>query len=236
MSSSLHLAVLALTIIACTPAPLEAPAAALSEVATASAVAQAAVEDVTGAAAGAGEVVKSARPEVVFDPVNPPPGYTRCQGKECHTVDGRILSYKQVMAEIGAVRMAGGLDTAKLPDAPSDVAAPPKTAERAESGLAWRVLATGTGTVRPNLSSRVLVHYSGWTTDGRAFDSSIARGRPAAFPLDRVIPGWQEALSGMVAGERRRVWVPEALAYKGQAGGPAGMLVFDLELVKVIGG
>ena len=128
MSFSPRFAVLALTMFACTPVPSEAPATPSPKVS----VAEIAEEVVIAAA----EVAKPARAEVVFDPVNPPPGYTRCQGKECHTTDGRILSYKQVMAEIGAVRMAGGLDTAKLPDAPSDVAAPPSTAERVESGLA----------------------------------------------------------------------------------------------------
>jgi hypothetical protein len=228
MSSISRVAALVLTLVACNPVPTEAPSTPVSPPSDGA---------VAGAAAQppsvVNEVAKAAVKVVVFDPAKPPPGYTRCQGKECHTADGRILTYKQVMEEVGAVRMVGGLDTTKLPEAPADVAGPPDTAERAVSGLAWRVLGAGTGSTRPGPSSRVLVHYSGWTTDGEPFDSSVARGRPAAFPLDRVIPGWQEALQRMVVGERRRVWVPEGLAYKGQAGGPAGMLVFDIELVKI---
>jgi len=170
----------------------------------------------------------------VFDPGKPPAGYSRCQFGECRTEDGRVLTYKQVMEEIGAKRIAGSVDTAKLPPAPEDVAAPPKGAEKTASGLVTRVLSPGTGSARPGPASTVQVHYSGWTTDGVAFDSTVARGRPAAFPLNRVIRGWQEALQLMVPGEKRRIWVPQALAYRGKAGGPSGMLVFDLELLKIL--
>jgi len=77
------------------------------------------------------------------------------------------------------------------------------------------------------------VHYSGWTTDGKGFDSSVARGQPATFPLDRVISGWTEGLQLMVEGEERRFWIPVELAYQGRPGKPAGMLVFDVELLKI---
>jgi FKBP-type peptidyl-prolyl cis-trans isomerase len=77
------------------------------------------------------------------------------------------------------------------------------------------------------------VHYAGWTTDGRSFDESYTRGEPATFPVDGVIAGFAEALQLMVVGERRRVWIPESLAYRGQPGRPAGMLVFDIELVRI---
>lgn len=174
-----------------------------------------------------------ARP-TLFNPAKPPVGYSRCQAGECHTADGRILTYTQVMEETGAKRMVGSVDTKKLPEAPADVAAPPEDAEKTASGLSSRVLVPGTGTVRPGRASTVQVHYSGWTTDGKAFDSTAARGRPAAFPLNRVIPGWQEAIQLMVPGEKRRVWIPESLAYRGQAGGPRGMLVFDIELLRIV--
>ncbi len=77
------------------------------------------------------------------------------------------------------------------------------------------------------------VHYSGWTTDGAGFDSSVKRGTPATFPLSRVIAGWTEGLQLMVEGEKRRFWIPESLAYKGRPGSPAGMLVFDVELISI---
>jgi FKBP-type peptidyl-prolyl cis-trans isomerase len=65
------------------------------------------------------------------------------------------------------------------------------------------------------------------------FDSSVQRGEPATFSLDEVIPGWTEGLQMMVEGEKRRFWIPESLAYNGQAGKPAGMLVFDVELIRI---
>ena len=68
------------------------------------------------------------------------------------------------------------------------------------------------------------------------FDSSLTRGKPATFPLDKVIAGWTEGVQLMVAGEKRRLWIPEELAYKGKQGRPAGMLVFDVELISFSGG
>lgn len=117
--------------------------------------------------------------------------------------------------------------------APEDVAAPPPGSLKTISGLSTRVLQPGTGTRHPRPSDRVTVHYTGWTTDGRMFDSSVTGGSPATFALTEVIPGWTEGLQLMVEGERRRFWIPESLAYKGQAGSPPGMLVFDVELLKI---
>lgn len=115
---------------------------------------------------------------------------------------------------------------------PSDVAAPPKDAATSPSGLASRVLTPGSGTTKPGPTDMVTVHYTGWTTDGKMFDSSHSRKEPSTFPLDRVIKGWGEGVQLMTTGEKRRLWIPEALAYRGQAGRPAGMLVFDIELLE----
>jgi peptidylprolyl isomerase len=65
------------------------------------------------------------------------------------------------------------------------------------------------------------------------FDSSVVRGQPITFSLDGVIPGWTEGLQLMFEGEKARLWIPEALAYKGAEGKPKGMLVFDVELLKI---
>lgn len=119
--------------------------------------------------------------------------------------------------------------------APADVAAPPADAERTATGLASRVLVEGSGAAHPSATDTVEVHYTGWTTDGEMFDSSVARGETASFPLNRVIDGWTEGLQLMVVGETRRFWIPEELAYGGQAGRPAGMLVFDVELIGIGG-
>src|SRR5690242_3907710 len=111
--------------------------------------------------------------------------------------------------------------------APPDVAAVPADAQRTSDNLASKVLRPGGGTRHPRGNSEVTVHYTGWTTDGKMFDSSVARGEPATFRLDQVIPGWTEGVQMMVEGEKRRFWIPARLAYEGQSG-PQGMLVFDI--------
>jgi FKBP-type peptidyl-prolyl cis-trans isomerase len=122
------------------------------------------------------------------------------------------------------------------PTVPEDVAAAPESAEKTASGIASRVITKGTGSVHPTATDNVKVHYSGWTTDGNLFDSSKTRGEPAVFPLNRVIPGWTEGVQLMVAGETRRFWIPPNLAYgeNPPPGAPAGMLVFDVELIEIL--
>ncbi len=121
------------------------------------------------------------------------------------------------------------------PKVPEDVAAPPAEAEKTASGLASRVLEKGTGKTHPKATDQVEVHYSGWTTDGKLFDSSVERGETIVFPLNGVIGGWTEGVQLMVEGEKRRFWIPANLAYGENPGGgrPGGMLVFDIELIKI---
>ncbi len=116
--------------------------------------------------------------------------------------------------------------------APSDVAAAPADAQVTPSGLAYKVLQDGDGPT-PTAADTVEVHYTGWTTDGEMFDSSVARGEPSTFPLNAVIRGWTEGLQLMPVGAKHRMWIPEELAYKGAPGRPAGMLVFDVELLSI---
>ena len=119
---------------------------------------------------------------------------------------------------------------------PEDVAAPPKDAKKTASGLAYKVLKAGTGDTRPTAESRVKVHYSGWTTDGKLFDSSVERGEPIEFPLNRVIPGWTEGVQLMMVGEKTRFWIPSNLAYGDtpqRPGAPSGNLTFDVELLGI---
>ena len=125
------------------------------------------------------------------------------------------------------------LDILRVPDAPPDVAAPPADAQVTSSGLASKILSPGTGTRHPTRNSFVKVHYTGWMTDGKMFDSSVAKGAPAVFRLTQVIPGWTEGIPLMVEGETRRFWVPKKIAYRGQPNMPEGMLVFDVELVEI---
>lgn len=128
------------------------------------------------------------------------------------------------------------LSVERMPEPPPDVAAPPRDASRTASGLASKVLAKGTGQVKPKPEQTVEVHYTGWTTDGKMFDTTATRKRPARFPLKGVIPGWTEGLQLMVVGEKRRFWIPAKLAYGDKPrrpGAPSGMLVFDIELLKI---
>lgn len=116
--------------------------------------------------------------------------------------------------------------------APKDVAAPPADAQKTPSGIASKILVAGLGSIHPKRTQTVRVHYTGWTTDGQMFDSSVARGEPAEFPLDQVIPGWTEALQLMVVGQKRRFWIPGHLAYDGKDG-PQGTLCFEIELIDI---
>jgi peptidylprolyl isomerase len=116
--------------------------------------------------------------------------------------------------------------------APADVAAPPANATKTASGLATRILAPGKGADHPGKEDVVTIHYTGWKTDGTMFDSSVTKGKPSSFPVNRVIAGFSEGLQLMVIGEKRRLWIPESLAYKG-AREPKGMLVFDIELLAI---
>ena len=91
----------------------------------------------------------------------------------------------------------------QIPPVPDDVAGPPADAQTDKSGLAWKVLEPGTGTVHPGPTDTVEVNYIGWTTDGKWFDSTYSRGSTATFKLTDVIEGWRDGLNKMVEGERR---------------------------------
>lgn len=119
-------------------------------------------------------------------------------------------------------------------EAPIDVESPPAAAVLTASGLASIVVREGTGDTHPGPRSTVEVHYSGWTVDGELFDSSVSRGESTSFPLNAVIPGWTEGLQLMVEGEVRRFWIPQDIAYGGRPGAPEGMLVFEVELVRIV--
>jgi peptidylprolyl isomerase len=122
------------------------------------------------------------------------------------------------------------------PEVPKNVAAAPASAKKTASGLRYEVLKPGTGKDHPTPQNRVKVHYSGWTTDGKMFDSSVTRGRPATFGVGQVIKGWTEGLQLMVVGDKTRFWIPGPLAYgdSPRPGAPAGTLVFDVELLEIL--
>lgn len=141
---------------------------------------------------------------------------------------GRVPAGGHLVVDIDLV------DVIRPPAAPRDVAAPPADATVTKSGLAYKVLQPGTGTKHPKRSNTVRVHYSGWTTEGKMFDSSITKGEPSELSLEEVIAGWREGLALMTEGEKARFWIPSELAYNHALSKPQGMLVFDIELLKIV--
>jgi len=122
------------------------------------------------------------------------------------------------------------------PPTPADVAKPPGDAKKSPKGVSYKLLAAGPGKDprHPTENDTVKVNYTGWTTDGKMFDSSYLRPEPATFGLHSVVAGWTDGIPLMAVGNRMRFWIPQELAYKGQAGKPAGMLVFDVELLEIV--
>src|SRR5262245_38449592 len=118
--------------------------------------------------------------------------------------------------------------------APPDVAAIPADAKNAPSGLAWKQLSPPTGKDTPKDTSTVKMHYTAWTTDGKMMDSSVTRGEPVSFPMASAPPGFKEGLAMMAVGEKRRFWMPKALATRGGGDLPGDLIVFDVELISVV--
>lgn len=103
------------------------------------------------------------------------------------------------------------------------------------SGLQYEVVTAGAG-AQPKATDTVTVHYTGTLVDGTKFDSSVDRGQPATFALDRVIPGWTEGLQQMKEGAKYKFYIPSELAYGPRGAGsipPNSVLIFDVELLKV---
>jgi FKBP-type peptidyl-prolyl cis-trans isomerase FklB len=104
------------------------------------------------------------------------------------------------------------------------------------SGLQYEIITEGTG-AKPNATSNVTCHYHGTLIDGTVFDSSVKRGQPATFPLNRVIKGWTEGLQLMPTGSKWRFFLPANLGYGEQQVsaqiGPNSALIFEVELLGV---
>ena len=160
--------------------------------------------------------------------------YTPVRGS---TRQMRLLSLTLALAGLAAPSLAQPPQAPRVSVAvaPPDVAAAPADAETTASGLKSKVLTAGSGTTKPVPLDIVTVHYTGWTAEGRLFDSSVLRARPSAFALDRIIAGWSEGLQLMVEGEKRRLWIPPGLAFEGLADRPQGPIVFDVELLDILG-
>jgi len=105
------------------------------------------------------------------------------------------------------------------------------------SGLQYKIIKSGTGE-SPKPTDTVKVHYHGTLIDGTVFDSSVQRGQPVTFPVERVIPGWVEALQLMKVGDKWQLFIPAKLAYGDRSPGPAippnSVLIFEVELLGIV--
>jgi FKBP-type peptidyl-prolyl cis-trans isomerase FkpA len=118
-----------------------------------------------------------------------------------------------------------------------DKAAAEEGAVKSDSGLIFKTLKPGTG-ASPTATDTVKVHYHGTLVDGTVFDSSVQRGQPAEFPLNRVIPCWTEGVQKMKVGEKARLVCPSSIAY-GDRGQPpkipgGAVLIFEVELLEIV--
>lgn len=106
------------------------------------------------------------------------------------------------------------------------------------SGLKYMDLVVGTGPAA-EAGKTVVVHYTGWLTDGTKFDSSVDRGQPFSFPLGagRVIKGWDEGVAGMAVGGKRKLMIPPQLGYGSRGAGsvipPNAELIFEVQLLEI---
>lgn len=106
------------------------------------------------------------------------------------------------------------------------------------SGLQYKIIKSGSGKVSPKATDTVSTHYHGTLINGTVFDSSVQRGEPVSFPVNRVIAGWTEALQKMKVGDKWQLVIPSNLAY-GNRGtppniGPGATLIFDVELIGIV--
>jgi FKBP-type peptidyl-prolyl cis-trans isomerase FkpA len=133
---------------------------------------------------------------------------------------------------LGIVTMASGQENNA---SPTKVTGKPITTP---SGLQYWDIVVGTGAIAV-AGKTVKVHYTGWLTDGKKFDSSVDRGQPLSFPLGggRVIKGWDEGVAGMKVGGKRQLRIPSELGYGARGAGgvipPNATLIFDVELLDV---
>lgn len=147
-----------------------------------------------------------------------------------------------------ATQTSGDKPAATATNAPAPAPTPPSPPAGATStpanemkttpsGLKYQVMKQGTGTVSPKATDTVNVHYHGTLLDGTVFDSSVQRGQPLSFPLNRVISGWTEGVQLMKVGDKFKFEIPPNLAY-GAAGAPPAIppnstLIFEVELLGI---
>jgi len=105
------------------------------------------------------------------------------------------------------------------------------------SGLQYEIMVKGSGKI-PLLTNKVTVHYTGKLINGKVFDSSVERGKPADFFVNEVVQGWKEALQLMPVGSKWKLYIPHNLAYGERGAGkdvpPYSVLIFEVELLDIV--
>ena len=165
----------------------------------------------------------------------------------------RRLALASSLAALGlaACSSAPSTSTATLAAKPATVAAPaaasvpnpvmpvkPADATVLPDGLAYKILRPGTGSVHPKLTDTVTANYTVWKGNGEFLETSCPGGKcdPATFPLDKLIPGWQEMIPMMTVGEKLQLWLTADLAYGDpprKPNRPAGPLTFEIEMIDI---
>ena len=147
------------------------------------------------------------------------------------------LAFGEIQARIDAQKAEDKGDQASAGEAFLAENAKRSEVQVTASGLQYEILTEGSG-AKPSASSTVRTHYAGALIDGTEFDSSYKRGEPTEFPVNRVIPGWTEALQLMSVGSKWKLFIPYQLAYgengAGGAIGPYQALIFDIELIQIL--
>lgn len=162
-----------------------------------------------------------------------------CSGNKQENADSDSVTIDTMAADTAVASDSAETATdtvAAATDTKKEAADPYADFKVTKSGLKYKVIKAGTGK-SPKATDEVTVHYTGKLLNGQVFDSSVSRGEPATFPLNRVIPGWTEGLQLMKEGGKTIFYIPSALAY-GAAGappviGPDEDLIFEVELIKV---
>jgi FKBP-type peptidyl-prolyl cis-trans isomerase FkpA/FKBP-type peptidyl-prolyl cis-trans isomerase FklB len=148
-----------------------------------------------------------------------------------------VNQYTAKLKELAQKRSSAAAEAEKKESASFlDTLAKEKGAEKTASGLIYIPVKPGSG-AKPKATDTVKVHYKGTLRDGSVFDSSVERGQPATFPLNRVIPCWTEGLQKMEVGAKAKLVCPAAIAY-GDRGAPpkikpGAALMFEVELLGI---
>jgi FKBP-type peptidyl-prolyl cis-trans isomerase len=163
-----------------------------------------------------------------------------------------MTSFKSTLTAVAAACLVSTFAMAQAPKAPAKKDAewhnrqalyllelkPEEGWVATASGLRYRRVREGPGAARPSPTDTVTIHYTGTFLDGTEFDSSLARGEPATFPLPKLIKGWQEGVPLMTVGDTYEFAIPYTLAYGAKGKGPipgGATLLFTIELLGIEG-